>query len=96
MKYLLQNVTEDTNGDPIVCDGSDNTLLITGDFGGGSVTIQTSNDLIEWVTLEYGGTPAIFTEPKAKHVNRLARGLKIRATLTGSSGITTNVTVGLY
>lgn len=94
---LLENISIDTDGVGIPADGGSKTLAIwADDFGGGSVTIQGSpNGGNTWVTLTYGGNPAIFTENTVRLVNRLGQGMQIRATLTGSTGAS-NVNADLY
>jgi hypothetical protein len=88
MTMLLQNVSVDTDGAGIPADGGTKTLSIWAtSFGGGSVTIQGSPDGgTTWITLTYGGNPAIFTENTFRLINRLGQGLLIRAILTGSTG----------
>jgi hypothetical protein len=97
MTMLLQSVSVDTNGTGIPADGGSKTLSIWADnFGGGSVTIQGSPDGgTTWITLTYGGNPAVFTSNTVRLINRLGQGMQVRATLTGSSGAS-NVNADLY
>jgi len=97
MTKLLDNVSVDTDGPGIDADGGSKTLSIWADnFGGGSVTIQGSPDGGNtWITLTYGGNPAIFTSNTIRLVNRLGQGMQIRATLTGSTGAS-NVNADIY
>jgi hypothetical protein len=87
MARLLNNVSVDTDGIPQPGDGGSKQISIWGaDYGGGSVTIQTSPDLITWITLKYGGNPAVFTSNISLKLDKIGQGFYIRATLTGSSG----------
>lgn len=70
---------------------SDRTLTATGAFGGGTLTIQGSNDGSTWVTLSdaAGGTDATATADKAITVVELTR--YVRPNLTGSTAATVSV-----
>lgn len=88
MPYLLKNVSVDTDGDLIKGDGSKYELDIWAtSFGGGTVNIEISPDNgTTWILATYGGNPASFSENKALHIEKVAHGEYIRATLTGSTG----------
>lgn len=97
MTKLLDNVSVDTEGTPVVSDGSNKTLSVWAtNFGGGSVTIQGSPDGgVTWITLTYGGNPTIFTSNTIRLIDRIGHGMLTRAILTGSSGAV-NVNAQLF
>ena len=86
--FLLENVSVDTDGDGKPADGGSKSVAIWGtDFGGGSVTLQSSPDGgSTWITLTVGGSPAVYTANAVQFIDRLGQGMEIRAILTGSSG----------
>jgi hypothetical protein len=95
--FLLKNATVDGSGTPIPCDGSCKTLYLKGDFGGGTVTLEASNDVSDatsWAPLTYGGNVASFTTLAVRTINLLKAGLSIRATLAGATS--PDVTVAIY
>lgn len=87
MTRLLNNVSVDTDGTPQPGDGGSKQISIWAtNYGGGSVTIQTSPDLVTWITIKYMGSPAVFTSDISLKLDKIGQGMFIRATLTGSSG----------
>lgn len=84
---LLDNVSADTNGAAFPCDGGNQTFSVWAtSFGGGTVTLQASPDAgTTWITLTINGDPATFTANDVKMVDRLGVGMRVRATLTGST-----------
>lgn len=97
MPYLLKNVSVDTDGEPVKGDGSKYELDIWAtDFGGGTVNIEISPDNgTTWILATYGGNPASFSVNSTLHIENIAFGELVRATLTGSSGAN-NVNAVIY
>lgn len=87
---LLQNVTSDIDGIPITCDGSKKTFAVFGTFAGGNVTLQTSCDGINWLTLTYNGNIYSATTNDIKIIDFLGKGLQLRAKVSGTSGCNLN------
>lgn len=96
--YLLLNATADGSGTPLRCDGSCKTLYAKGDFGGGQVSLEATNDISDgasWAPLTWnGGNTFSFNSAIVRTINLLGSGLSIRATLSGSTN--PNVTVAIY
>jgi len=88
MAKLLDNVSVDTDGTPVLGDGSGKGLAIWATtWGSGTVTIQVSPDnKVTWITATIGGNPASFTANAVRYIIKIGQGQWIRATLTGSSG----------
>ena len=95
--WLLKAVDADVNGTGITTDGGSKTVQIWAtNFGGGTVTLQSSADGgVTWVTLTIAGLPATFTSNAVRKIDRLGQGMLIRATLAGSTGAS-NVNVKLF
>lgn len=85
--YLLNDVNEDTTGDAVRGIGC--SLLIQISFtslGGGSITIQgTMDNGDHWITLTYGGNPAIFTAEGIYKMDYVGKTLQIRGVLSGAT-----------
>lgn len=94
---LLNGVNIDTDGIPVDGDGGNKVFAVwANDFGGGTVTLEASPDGgTTWITLTYGGNPATFTGNTIRLIDRIGQGMKIRATLTGSTGAS-NVNADLF
>ena len=97
MTKLLNNVSVDTVGVGPLGDGGNKVLAVWGAaFGGGSVTIEASPDGgTTWITLTYGGNPAVFTTNTIRLLDRIGQGMQIRASLSGSTGAS-NVNADLF
>lgn len=86
--YLLKGVDADTNGDPVITNGSAKTFVIDAtDLGGGTVALQIKRNVVgaDWVTMTHGGSPAEYTANASGYIDTVRRGFVIRATLTGST-----------
>lgn len=93
---LLVNQTADiANPSPIDADGAIKTYAVWGNFGGGTVTLQASPDNgSTWITLKKSdGSDANFTSNSIEIIDVMKNGLKIRATLSGSTGANINAKV---
>jgi hypothetical protein len=86
--------TADSDGRAVQwVDYSDRTFTATGTFGGGTLTIEGSNDGTNWVTLSdaAGGGNATATAATALTIVELTR--FVRPNLTGSTAATVSVTL---
>lgn len=93
MRYTWTLTDADPTGTAIeVADLADKTVQLAGDFGGGTVTIEGSNDGSNWATL---------TDPQGNALSKVAAAieliaenpLQVRPKITGSTGA--NLTVSL-
>jgi len=93
---LLDGVSTDTAGEPFVVDGGSYTVVIEAtSFGGGTVTLQGRYGKSgNWLVLTDNGVPAEYTAGILRVLRSFARGMEIRAILSGSTGAS-NVTVRL-
>lgn len=80
---LLNNVSVDTEGTPIVWEGGEASFLVFGEFGGGGCKLQVSFDNINWV--DYDSNYTNFTSNGYASTVSIAQGLYVRATLTGAT-----------
>ena len=86
-QFLLENVSVDTVGTPIFGDGAAKSLIITGNFGAGDVTIEVSDDGTNFVALtENGGNDVVFTSPTSRLILSVPSTQLLRATLANSAG----------
>jgi hypothetical protein len=88
MTRLLNNVSVDTVGTAQDGDGGSKVITVwASNFGGGSVAIEASPDGgATWITLTYGGNPAVFTTNTIRLIDRIGQGMQIRAVFSGSTG----------
>lgn len=87
--FLLKNVDTDTVGEIKGLNGANRSIQVqAADFGGGKVTLEYKVDarLPAWqiVPVQDGGL-AEFTENAGIRLVGVSRGMRIRATLSGSS-----------
>lgn len=89
------NLTDTDVGLPIeLTDHSDRSVQVDGAFGGGTVTLEGSNDGTNWFTLrDPQGTALSFTTAALKQVMETT--LFTRANLTGGAAVNVNVTMCL-
>lgn len=96
VQTLLNNVNGDFDGVGVGADGGAKTVIIRADdFGGGTVTLQGSDDNVTFITLTIGGAVATFTANAIRVIDHMGQGSFIRATLTGSTS-PSNVRVKIF
>jgi hypothetical protein len=82
----------DTGGGVSLTDYSDRSVQVEGTFGAATITIQGSNDGVNWETLRDPGSVALtFTTAGLKQILELT--LNIRAISSGGAGTAVTVTV---
>lgn len=96
-RFLLENVSTDTDGDGVFGDGAGVTVLAWGNFGGGNVTLEVSDDAgVNYVPVtENGGNDLTFSSGTSRFLTKLPMTQKLRARLIGSttaSGVNVTIT----
>lgn len=91
---LLDNVSVDTTGSAIRGDGGSKLLFVSGTLGGGTISLEISNeDQSVWVPATFlDGAAFAVTSTGAFILDRFPTSLFTRAVLSGSTGAS-NVTV---
>ncbi len=86
--YLLKDVDIDTVGDSVnILNSGPKTVIVTGTFGSGTITLEISLDGITWTVLQKeDGTDFTITGSTQFSLTWLNVGLFLRASLAGSSG----------
>lgn len=98
MIELLSGETGDVNGDSAIPQVSPMIIGVWAtDFGGGTVNLESSPDAgTTWIPITRFGTAITYTSNAVENISGLiARGMEVRATLTGST-TPSNVNASLY
>lgn len=87
-QFLLENVSVDTVGTPVKGDGGNKSLTAWGNFGGGSISLEISDDNgANFVPLtESGGLAVSLISSSSRLINKIPMTQIIRASLIASSG----------
>ncbi len=86
MIKLLEDVDVDVEGVTFNSEGGPKALYVwADDFGGGTVSIESSADNITFIALQENGVDIAITEDSINIIDYLAQGVKVRAILSGST-----------
>lgn len=80
-KILFENQTSNGTSDSVTLTGQDDVYIhLSGDLGGGTITIEGSIDGRDFVPIDMPS----FTEPVIKLMQRTATSIAVRAVLAGA------------